>query len=641
MTETLERHEFQAETRRLLDLMIHSLYRNREIFLRELISNASDALDKLRFEALTRPELLEGDERLRIRIERDAEDRQLVIADNGIGMTRDDVIANLGTIARSGTREFAERLSAVEREGGEADAPELIGQFGVGFYSAFMVAKEVVVDTRRAGDDEGVRWRSKGDGSYTIEPIAKKDRGTTITLHLEPPPIAGDEEAVDYTSEWVIRDVVRRYSDFVAYPIEMEVEREEDDGEGKKKTVRVVETLNSMRPLWTRPPAELKPEEHAEFYKHLTHDWEAPRETIHFRAEGALEYVALLYVPSHRPIDFLEAGERPASRLSLYVKRVFIMSDCEELLPPWLRFVRGLVDSSDLPLNVSRETLQHTRQMAPIRKRLTSKVIEALRSRLESDREAYVSFWKDFGPLVKEGVYGDEEFRKDAAALALFRSTAGETYTTLSEYIARMPVSQKAIWYLAGDDVATLERSPHLEVFKKRGFEVLLLTDAVDEFAMARLHEFDGRPLKSAERGDLDFETADEGDARKKAKEERKEVLETVKAALGDKVADVRFGDRLTDSVAVLVTGEHGMTPQMLRVLRDARQAVPEDRRVLELNPTHPLVARLAAFPGDSPEAKDYAALVLGQAQLGEGKAPDDPVAFNQLVTRLMLGGGS
>lgn len=644
MTATAEKREFQAETKRLLDLMIHSLYRHKEIFLRELISNASDALDKLRFEALTRPELIAGDERLKIRLERDPDDHELVVADNGIGMTKDEVIQNLGTIARSGTREFSEKLAqAVKSKPDGAELPELIGQFGVGFYSVFMVADEVTVDTRKAGEEEGVRWTSRGDGSYTVEPIAKRDRGTTITLKLKQP--LGDEtDHDDFTQEWRIREIVRRYSDFVAYPIEMDVEREEKVGDDKKETKKITltETLNSMKPLWARPISEVKAEEHAEFYKHLTHDWEAPRETIHFRAEGALEYTALLYIPAHRTHEWVDSQHQMKSHLSLYVKRVFIMNDCEELLPVWLRFVRGLVDSSDLPLNVSRETLQHARQMRPMQKKLVAKTLEALRKMLESDRAQYSSFFDDFGSVLKEGIYGDDEFRKDVAAIALFHSTKeGGERTTLKEYVERMPVSQKAIYYISGSDPAAIARSPHLEAFKKRGFEVLLLTDAVDEFAFARLHEFDGRSLKSVERGALDFEPAadsPEAKEREKAREQKKPLAEALKASLGDKVSEVRFGDRLTESVAVLVTEEHGLTPQMLKVLKDAKQDVSEGKRILELNPDHPVVARLEGLKDDSERLGDFAELIYSQALLAEGRPPEDPVRFNQLLTKLMLG---
>jgi molecular chaperone HtpG len=640
-TQSPQKHEFQAETRKLLDLMIHSLYRNKEIFLRELISNASDALDKLRFEALTRPELMEGDDRLHIRIDRDPADRELVVRDNGIGMSRDEVIANLGTIARSGTQEFAQRLRALENA--KEAAPELIGQFGVGFYSCFMIADEVIVDTRKAGETMGVRWRSRGDGAYTVEEIEKKDRGTTITVVLKAPAPGDSDETPDFTQEWLIRDVVRRYSDFVAWPIEMDVEREEatgtdDDPKKERKKIVVTETLNSMRPLWSRAAGEVKPEEHAEFYKHLTHDWEAPRETIHFKAEGNLEYTALLYVPAHRGFDWMETQQQQKSRVSLYVKRVFILADCEELLPSWLRFMRGLVDSADLPLNVSRETLQHTRQMKPMQRRLVAKTLDTLKKMLETDRAKYRSFFQDFGAVLKEGIYGDDEFRKDVAPLALFSSTGEAEDTTLAEYIQRMPVSQKSIYYIAGDDRAKLARSPHLEAFKKKGYEVLLLSDPVDEFAMSRLREYEGRPLKSVERGALDFDTADDSKERSEKKESWKPLAESLKQALGDRVADVRFGDRLTDSVAVLVTDEHGLTPQMVEVLRNAKQDVPETKRILELNPDHPLIARLDATRGDTAKLADYAELLLAQARLAEGGAPDDPQKFNQLVTKLMLG---
>ena len=624
-----ETMEFQAETRQLLDLMIHSLYKHKEIFLRELISNASDALDKMRFLAASNAKALDGDEHLHIRVEGDAEDRTLLIADNGVGMSRDDLVENLGTIARSGTREFLSQL----KDADGSDLPELIGQFGVGFYSAFMVADEVTVDTRRHDEEQGHRWRSKGDGSYSIEPIDKPDRGTTIVLHLKER-AETDDAFQDFTQEWTIRETVKRYSDFVAYPIEMEVEREEGEGDDKK-TVTRVETLNSMKPLWTRPAAEVTDEEHADFYKHVTKDWEAPRRTIHFKAEGTLEYHALLYLPSHKPL-MTHDHHQPKSRLSLYVKRVFIMDDCEELLPPWLRFVRGLVDSGDMPLNVSRETLQHNRQMTPIRKRLTSKVLDTLSTMLDDEREEYDQFWDDFGAVLKEGIYYDDEHKDKVAAISLFQSSKEDGRTTLKAYVERMPDDQKEIYYLAGTDKKSLLASPHLEAFARKGFEVLFLTDPVDEFALQRLTEFDGKALKSIERGQVELEDDDEKEAREEKEKELKPLLERVQTSLDDHVSEVRFSNRLTDSAAVLVTGEHDLTPQMERILRDARQEVPESKRILELNPDHPLVAAMNEQQDDGPFG-DYCKLLYGQALLAEGSTLPDPASFNKLLVDLMV----
>ncbi len=634
---TTQTMEFQAETRQLLDLMIHSLYRHKEIFLRELISNASDALDKVRFEALTRPELLEGDDDLAIRLETDRDARTLTIADNGIGMSRDEVIENLGTIARSGTREFVAALKDAKEQA--TSAPELIGQFGVGFYSAFMVADRVTVETRRADlpAGEGVRWTSTGGGAFELETIERAPRGTRITLHLKERGEEG-EEMPELTAEWALRGLVKKYSDFVQWPIRMDVEREEGEGDDKKTVVKT-ETLNSMKPLWTRTPSEVTDEEHAEFYKQLAHDWEPPGRTIHFRAEGTLEYTALLYVPSHRPLAFLE-GDRGKSKLSLYVKRVFIMDDCDELLPPWLRFVRGLVDSSDLPLNVSRETLQHTRQMAPIRRRLVTKTLETFKKWLDDDRDAYAKTWGEFGPLIKEGMYGeDDETKFKIAEVCLFRSTRGDGLVTLDEVIEAMPDGQEEVYWLAGPDLDTLRRSPHLEAFAARGYEVLLLTDPVDEFAMQRLTEFDGKPLKAIDKGDVDLGDDEEKAARDEKAKELKPLLDAVKERLGEQVAEVRFSSRLKESPAVLVTGEQDLSPHMARLLRGMDREVPESKRILELNASHPLVKRLDALrDGSAGRFGDYCELLFGQAQLAEGTAPEDPQRFNRLLTSLMVG---
>ncbi|MBI4882373.1 MAG: molecular chaperone HtpG [Planctomycetes bacterium] len=638
MTSQPEKMEFQAEARQLLDLMIHSLYQHKEIFLRELISNASDALDKIHFQSLTDPQLLAGDDRLHIRIDADPEERTLAVSDNGIGMDREELIANIGTIARSGTREF---LTALRKSGEKSAAPpELIGQFGVGFYSCFMVADEVVLETRRAGQAQGLRWRSRGDGGYTIEECDREARGTTVTLRLKDRgPV--DEEFADYSAEWQIRAVVKRYSDFVSYPIEMEVEREEGEGDAKKR-VRRVETLNSLKPLWSRSPAEVSDEEHADFYRHLTHDWEKPAARIHLKAEGTLEYVALLYVPAHRPLALFDPHEAK-SKIALYVKRVFIMGDCEEVLPPWLRFMRGLVDSSDLPLNISRETLQHNRQMAPIRKHLVSRTLETFKKMLEDEREKFQGIWRDFGALLKEGIYYEgEEDKFKVAEIALFQSTRGPGLVSLDEYIEQMPAKQKEIYFLAGPDRQTIEASPHLEAFRKKGFEVLLLTDPVDEFAMQRLTEFDGKPIRSIERGEVEVEDVEEKEARAQKEKELKPLLEAVKAALGERVGEVRFSNRLTDSAAVLVSGEHDLTPHMKRMLKGALQEVPDQARILELNPGHPLVAKLDLMRARPQESRfaDFCEILYCQALLAEGTPLPDAARFNKLLSELLVAAG-
>jgi molecular chaperone HtpG len=630
MGNTAETHEFQAETRELLRLMIHSLYKNREIFLRELISNASDALDKLRFAALTKPQLMEGDERLGIRLEPDPGARTLTVIDTGIGMDRDEVVANLGTIARSGTRSFLEHVKR-DASATASGLPELIGQFGVGFYSAFMVADEVVVETRKAGDVAGVRWRSKGDGTFTIEAAGGLARGTRITLHLKPQP-EDEDDPQDFTQEWTLRTVVKRHSDFIAYPIELEVERKEGE--------REVITLNSMKPLWTRPPAEVTAQEHTEFYRHLAHAMDEPLESIHFRAEGTSEYTALMYLPTKRAPTLFEP-EKPRSRLALYVKRVLIMAECEELLPPWLRFVRGLVDSADLPLNVSRETLQHARQLKPIRSRLTKRVVDALAKLLESDREKYASFFAEFGATLKEGIYADDDLRQDVAKICLFTTTKDKTPSTLHEIIERLPVKQRELYYVSGESRAALERLPVLEAATKKGFEVLLLVDAVDEFALARLESFDGKPLRPLDKGTIDLEDDDEKKEREEKESELKELPDAIKSALGAQptpISAVRFTNRLDSSPAAVVYGEHDLSPHLVRRMREAHQDVPDATVVLELNPRHALIQALdQRRSADEAGFRDACELLLGQALLARGEPLADPSRFNELLVKLML----
>ena len=630
---------FEAEVTNLLDLVIHSLYTNREIFLRELISNASDALDRLRFEALTNSDLLPEGEALCVTLERDEEAGTLTIADNGIGMDRAGLMANLGTLASSGTRRFLEQL----READSATKPELIGQFGVGFYSSFMVAKEVVVTTRKAGDDTGWVWRSTGGGEYSIEEAAAEagetPRGTRITLHMKD---GADEKS--FLTEWKVREIVQRYSDFIEYPVQMDVTREEpqvdDDGKpvegGEKKEVTTTETLNSMKPLWNRPKDEIKDEEYTEFYKHLTHDWTEPEEVIHFRAEGTFEYTALLFLPKERPFDMFDSTQ-PKSRLSLHVRKVMVMNDCEDLLPPWLRFIRGVVDSADLPLNISRDTLQDNPQMKKIGARLTKKVLEVLDKRRSSSPDAYAETWKAFGPILKEGIYmGDDEDNR-ISNLCLFQTTNGDEPTTLAEYVERMGEGQKDIWYLAGNERSVLESSPHLEAFKKKGWEVLLMLDPVDEWMLDRLREFDGKTLKNAAGGE-GLEAEEEGEAISSLKEEGAPLLKGLGEHYGKSIKEVRFSSRLTDSPAVLVSAEGALSPSMQRMMRASGQEIPDQPRILEINITHPLVERMGDLrEGDVDRFSDYADLLLGQALLSEGSPPPDPARFSRLVTELMV----
>ncbi len=640
----VERREFQSEARQLLDLMVHSVYSNKEIFLRELISNASDALDRLRFEALTNKDFepLARDPHIRIEIDKDA--RTLTVSDNGIGMSRDEVIRYIGTIAKSGTKEFAQLL----REAKETQLPpELIGQFGVGFYSSFMAADKVVMTTRRAGEDAAVKWKSEGDGGYTLEPAERSEPGTTITLWLKP---ADEEDGLpDFAAEWTIREIVRKYSDYVAYPIKMRIEREEieRDDEGKPKPGgerrKIVEdqTLNSMKAIWTRDPKDVAEDEFKEFYKHISHDWNPPLKWIPFKAEGTLEFRALLYLPERAPLDLFLAGRQ--SGLHLYVRRVFIMTDCKELIPEYLRFVRGVVDSEDLSLNISREILQQNRQIQMIRRNLAKKILSTLKDMLAKERETYAKFWGEFGRVLKEGVYQDLDNREALLDIALFETTQSSEKTTLAEYIARMPEGQKAIYFMTGQSREAIEHSPHLEAFKTRGFEALLLTDPVDELWAAAPLLYKEKGFQSIAKGDLDLETDDE---KKQAEEQRakqaeslKSLTECLKAKLEKHVKEVRLSKRLTASPACLVGDEMDISPFLEKLLKASGQGAPETKRILEINPDHPIVQSLQALHDRNaadPLLGDYAELLYGQAILAEGGQPPDSHAFSRKLADLM-----
>ncbi|MCE9595075.1 MAG: molecular chaperone HtpG [Planctomycetes bacterium] len=636
MTPKTETLRFQAEVKELLGLMIHSLYSHREIFLRELVSNASDALDKLRFEALTRPELLQdGGERLAIRLEVDASTRTVSIRDDGIGMNRDELVANLGTIASSGTRKFLDSLRARQA----TDAPELIGQFGVGFYSSFMVAEQVVVETRRAGETAGWRWSSKGDGEFTLEEANDLPRGTRVSLALKP---AVDDDQ-DFAEPAELAALIRRYSDFVAYPIEMAAAHFKERGDLVKSTAPdglEVARLNSLRPLWSRPKEEISAQEYADFYRHVTHEYSDPLETIHFKAEGGSEYTALVFVPSERPFDLFDPSSKKA-QVSLYVRRVFVMGDCEELVPTWLRFIRGVVDSSDLPLNVSREILQKNRGLAQIKKHLTKKVLAALGALAETRRADYLRFFRNFGAVLKEGIVGEAEERETLASLLIFQTTHGDGPTTLVEYVARMQANQKAVYVLVGEDREKLARSPHLEAAVAKGYEVLLCTDPIDEWVVERLREFQGKPLSPLDRGELDFVD----DARKSEIEglerEHRTLIEAVEGKLSGAVARVRFGARTTESPAVLVDEPHSVGRHMARFLKETGREAPERKRALELNPEHPVVCRLIELHRDDPQSPrilEFTELLHGQALLAEGSPLPDPTKFSKLIAKLMLG---
>jgi molecular chaperone HtpG len=627
---TQQTMSFQAEVKQLLHLMIHSLYSNKEIFLRELVSNASDAADKLRFEALENGALYETDPNLRIRIGFDPAARTITIDDNGIGMSRDEAIANLGTIARSGTKEFFSKLSGDQQK----DAA-LIGQFGVGFYSGFIVADRITVETRRAGlpASEGVRWESGGEGDFSIDTIERAARGTTITLHLR-----ADED--ELLSAHRLKAIVRKYSDHVALPILMQQE-EWDAEKGEMVAKDEDETVNQASALWTRSKSEISDEQYQQFYQHLAHDHQNPLAWTHNRVEGRSEYTQLLYVPSHAPFDLWNRDYRGG--LKLYVKRVFIMDDAEQLLPQYLRFVKGVVDSADLPLNVSREILQESRDVKAIREGVTKRALSMLEELANAEDDAgkdkYRTFWSAFGQVLKEGVGEDHANRERVAKLVRFASTHGETDAqdvSLADYVARMKPEQTRIYYVTADTWQAAKHSPHLEVFRKKGVEVLLLTDRVDEWMLSYLQEFDGKPLASVARGDLDLGALD--DAEKKAQEETgeafKPLVEKMKEALGDKAKDVRVTFRLTDSPSCLVADEHDMSGYLQRMLKAAGQSGPAMQPILEVNPEHPLVKQLKA---DSPEFGDWCHLLFDQALLAEGGALEDPASFVKRTNTLLL----
>ena len=621
---------FQTEVKALLHLMVHSLYSNKEIFLRELISNASDACDKLRFEALTEKNLLESDAGLNIRVAYDAAARTLTITDNGIGMSRQEVIDNIGTIARSGTREFFSRLS-----GDDAKDANLIGQFGVGFYSAFIVSAKVTLTTRRAGAPaaEGVRWQSAGEGDYTLEPVERAERGTEIVLELR----AGED---DLLNGHRLRTIIRKYSDHIQLPIEM---RKEAWDEAKKAEVVTDEweTVNQANALWARPKADVTVEQYEEFYKHVGHDYEKPLAHVHARVEGGKEYTVLLYVPAHAPFDLWDPHGRRG--VKLYVRRVFIMDDAEHLMPQYLRFVRGVIDSNDLPLNISREILQESKDVDAIRAGATKRVLGLLEDLAAKEPEKYATFWQAFGRVLKEGVGEDGANRERIAGLLRLASTHADTdaqTVSLADYVARMKAGQDSIYYVTADGFATAKASPHLEIFRKKGIEVLLLADRVDEWLVAHLPEFGGKKLQSVAKGALELDTL--ADAEEKAAVEReageyKAVLDRIKEQLGDKVKAVRVTHRLTESASCLVVEHHDLGANMERMLRAAGQTVPRAAPVLELNPAHPLVARLKAEPDDSRFA-DLSVILFDEAVLAEGGQLEDPAGFVRRLNKLMLG---
>jgi molecular chaperone HtpG len=641
-----ETREFQAETKQLLDLVIHSLYTNKDIFLRELISNASDALDRIRFESLTAPDLLGESETLEIRLDTDIGARSLSVSDNGIGMSREEVISNIGSIAKSGTRDLVQKVK--EAKGGQAPL-DLIGNFGVGFYSAFMVADRVVVETVRAGESEATRWESRADGTYTISAGTRRSRGTVVTLHLKPPdPEAGIQ---DYIDEWTLESIVKRYSDFVNYPIRHKVTREkkETDEKGIVKpdgTTTIVtddKTLNSQMPIWVRSESEVSAEDYDEFYRQISGDWEKPMLRFSFKAEGVSEYRTLVYVPAASPQDLYFYNSDFGLRL--YARRVLIMDRCEEVLPRFLRFFRGIVDAADLPLNVSRQMLQENRHIAQIRKWLTRKALDSLAKLQKDEPEKYLAFWKEYGRAVKEGVASEFQHKDRIAELMLFESSADpRAMTTFAGYVDRMKEGQEDIYYLSGESRTMCENSPLLEGFLAKGYEVLFLTDGVDELALQYLPEYQGKKLKSVAKADANLGSADEkkeAEAKLKASSEKlKGLTASLAEALKSQVKQVRLSNRLTESPACLAAEEHDMSPQMERLMRMSQgESAPRQRRILELNPSHQIVQRLQAryqVSADDPQIAEYAELLYGYAALAEGLDLPDAARFNKLLASLM-----
>ena len=615
-------YSFQAEVNQVLDIVVHSLYSHREVFLRELISNASDALDKLRFRATSEPELFGTQPELEIVILPDQEQATLTIVDSGIGMSRDELIENLGTIARSGSKRFKEAL----KEKGQSGSVDLIGQFGVGFYSAFLVAKRVEVTSRAAGSSETWRWVSEADGKFTIEPVADRDRrGSEVKLHL-------NGESVEFLEEHRLRDLVRRYSDFVGHPIKLRVRKD------KKSADFEFEQINKASALWKRPRTEITDEQYDEFYKHLTHDWENPIARNHFTIEGAQLFTGLVFVPKRAPFDLYDPEQRRGVRL--YVKRVFIMDECEAMLPPWLRFLRGVVDSDDLPLNVSRETLQEDRIARTIKKNLVKKALDMFEELAEKRPDDYRSFWAEFGTVLKEGLHFDAESKDRLAKLARWRSTKSE-FASLAEYVARMPENQKAIYYVLGLSQKAVEGGPHVESLVKRGFEVLYMTDAVDEWALKNLEEFEGKKLVSAMSEDLDV-AGDDADAKKDLEDKKtafEKLVERAKTVLDEQVSDVRVSSRLTDSPCCLVVPEGGHHVHMEQMLKLRMKDMAGPRRILEINPTHPIIERLRRLEEEKPASDDVAdtiRLLYDQALLAEGRAVDDPQATARRMAALL-----
>ncbi|UCH81740.1 MAG: molecular chaperone HtpG [Nitrospiraceae bacterium] len=623
--------EFKTEVKQLLDLMIHSLYSHKEIFLRELISNASDAIDRARYESLTNNNIMEGDGDWKIKITPDKNAGTLSVSDNGLGMTKDEIIEALGTIARSGTKEFMEALQSKEVK----DNPELIGQFGVGFYSSFMVADRVTVLSRKAGmkGQAGVKWESSADGFYTVEDVEKEKKGTDVILHLK-------KDEKKYLEEWEIRSVVKRYSDYIEHPVAMDVEREKDSKlqKGEKVKIREEEILNSQKAIWLKDKSGIKDEEYNEFYKHISHDFTDPAKVIHFRAEGTSEFTALLYIPSRMPVDIYYKDYKMGP--TLYVKRVQIMDHCEQLIPRYLRFIKGVVDSSDLPLNVSREILQSNRQVEIINKNITKKVLDMLSDMKKNEFEKYLTFYKEFGRVLKEGVHFDFSRKEAIADLLLFQSTGKpeDSFTSLQEYVDAMKKDQEDIYYITGTSFEEVRKSPYIEAFKEKGYEVLIMLDEVDDFVVGGL-EYRGKKFKSVIKGDISLDKEKDAE-KKKAEKKYKALIEMIKDRLKNEVKDVRLSGRLKETACCLVGDEGDLDPQMEKLFKAMGQNIPETKRILEINPTHPIFTamnRMFEKEQKSAVLDEYITLLYDQALLLEGSKPKDPAAFASAVTRLMV----
>ena len=639
MSSKKETLQFKTEVQQLLNLIINSLYSNKDIFLRELISNASDAIDKLRFKAQTEPDILGDDTEYKIKIIADGIKQTIEIADNGIGMTYNEVMENIGTIAKSGTAAFLEAISETHQQ--NTLTPELIGQFGVGFYSSFIVADKVSLLTRAAGEEKATLWESSGDGSYTIEEATKRSRGTRITLHLK----KKEKDETDFTDEWTLRRIIKQHSDFVSYPIVMDVEKDEPipeaeqlldkDGKPVGKTTRKVireETLNSMKAIWIKDKKDVTPEEYEEFYKHISHDWNPPLTQLHMKFEGTTEYHALLYIPSQVPFDLFNPEHKHG--INLYCKRVFIMDDCEDLMPEYFRFVKGVVDAPDLNLNVSREILQQDKLVRNIRKNLVKKLIELLGN---MEKEVYDKFYNEFGSILKIGIHMDSENRDKIARLARYQTTKSDgKRISLSEYIANMKAEQKDIYFITGENLTSLLNSPHLEQLKEKDFEVILMADPIDEWVVQSLTEFEGKPFKSAEKGDLDIQKVDDG-----KKEEFNALFGFIKSNLENKVKEVTPSTRLKDSASCLSGNTYDMSAYMEKIMKATGQKAPEVKRVLELNMDHPLVVKIKAIydrEHDDPVLKDYSDLLYDLAVIGEGGKLENPSRFTKMVGDLMSG---